>query len=181
MQSHSLSHVQLYNKEFAAAAHNLQFMSVYNWKIPGLKVCLAAYHLHSNLDIMNLDIVNKTQLPFWRFTKHITFDWWIIQYSEQKESDRLVHYIEVWVYMSGEKKTNRVIKQAYCFLLDSGMYRKVSWITIVMFVIVGIISWLFLFHSMFIFYLASLEATSKSFNLCHLIWAQKNIMKMFLN
>lgn len=30
LQSHSLSHVQLYNKEFAAAAHNLQFMSVYN-------------------------------------------------------------------------------------------------------------------------------------------------------
>ena len=30
LQSHSLSHVQLYNKEFAAAAQNLQFMSVYN-------------------------------------------------------------------------------------------------------------------------------------------------------
>ena len=36
-------------------------------------------YIHSNLDITNFDIVNKTQLPFWGFTKHITFD--IVNYS----------------------------------------------------------------------------------------------------
>ena len=36
-------------------------------------------YIHSNLDITNFDIVNKTQLPLWWFTKHITFD--IVNYS----------------------------------------------------------------------------------------------------
>ena len=31
-------------------------------------------NLDINLEIVNLDIVNKTQLPLWQFTKHITFD-----------------------------------------------------------------------------------------------------------
>ena len=35
------------------------------------------------------DIVNKSQLPFLGFTKHITFD----RYSEQKGSDKFVRYI----------------------------------------------------------------------------------------
>ena len=38
-------------------------------------------YVHSNLDIKNLDIVNKTQLPFSGFTKPITFD--IVNYLIQ--------------------------------------------------------------------------------------------------
>ena len=41
------------------------------------------------------NIMYKTQLPFWGFTKHTTFD---IRYSEQKGSDGVVCYIQVWVY-----------------------------------------------------------------------------------
>ena len=49
-----------------------------------------------NLDIVNfLDIVNKTQLPFGGFTKHITFDIVLIRYSEQKGSVGVVRYIKV--------------------------------------------------------------------------------------
>ena len=69
--------------------------------------------LHSNLDITNLDIVNfviyvvnETQLSshFEDLLSILHLIEWIIQYSEQKGSDRLVHYIEVWVYRSSEKK-----------------------------------------------------------------------------
>ena len=44
------------------------------------------------------DIVNKTQIPFWGFTEHITFDIVNILYTEQKGSDGLVCYIVVWMY-----------------------------------------------------------------------------------
>ena len=45
------------------------------------------------------DIVNWTQLPFWGFTRQLLhLIWWIIRYSQQKGSDRLVRYIKVWVY-----------------------------------------------------------------------------------
>ena len=41
--------------------------------------------------------MNKTQLPFWGYTKlHLIL--WIIRYSEQKGSDGLCCYIKVWVY-----------------------------------------------------------------------------------
>ena len=53
-------------------------------------------------DICN--IVNKIQLSFWGFTKHITFD--LVNYSthgEQNGSEGLVHYINVWVYKYDEK------------------------------------------------------------------------------
>ena len=47
-----------------------------NWPPQNDKKCSCIYILHSNLDITNLDIVNKTQLPFWGFTKHITYLWY---------------------------------------------------------------------------------------------------------
>ena len=40
---------------------------------------LPSLSLVSKLDITNLNIVNKTQLPFLGFTKHITFD--VVNYS----------------------------------------------------------------------------------------------------
>ena len=43
---------------------------------------LCIFQLHTNLDIMYLDIGNKTLLPLWGFTNHITYNivnyliWW---------------------------------------------------------------------------------------------------------
>ena len=53
-------------------------------------------------------IVNKTQLPFWGFTRHITFDicselFYIV--NRTKRFDGLVHYIEVWVYIQFTLRT----------------------------------------------------------------------------
>ena len=60
------------------------------------------------------DIVNKTQLPFWGFTQHITLDlYWIIRYSEQKGSDGLVRYIKVWVYLYQKAILFKIIDTLY--------------------------------------------------------------------
>ena len=38
------------------------------------------------------------------FTINKVTIWWISLYSEQKEPDTIVHYIEVWVYFIKQKK-----------------------------------------------------------------------------